>query len=163
MQIFSKKNKGFTLIELLVVIAIIGILSTIVLVSMGSARGKARDAKRQSDIRQMGTAMELAYTDNGNQYVTTSAPVIANGALGQLTGLTGYFTTYLPTMPLDPGGGTVAGKNAAANTGYTWIGNPASSSYFCVYATLESGKFFAASRTGVKEFASAPTTMETCQ
>ncbi len=63
---FFKKNLGgFTLIELLVVIAVIGLLASIVLVSLGPARKKARDARRQSDIRQINLAMEMCYDDSG--------------------------------------------------------------------------------------------------
>ena len=63
-----KKNKysqSFTLIELLVVIAIIGILSSIVLVSLNSAKAKARDARRISDFRQIQTALEMFYGTYG--------------------------------------------------------------------------------------------------
>lgn len=58
-------RQGFTLIELLVVIAVIGILSSIVMASLNSARTKARDAKRQADIRQLQTAIQLYYDDYG--------------------------------------------------------------------------------------------------
>ncbi len=58
-----RKNKqaGFTLIELLVVIAIIGLLASIVLTSVNTARKLARDAKRKADIKQIDTAIQ-AYT-----------------------------------------------------------------------------------------------------
>ncbi|MDX1607611.1 MAG: type II secretion system protein [Candidatus Spechtbacterales bacterium] len=70
MQIFTKKSKGFTLIELLVVIAIIGILATIVLVSLNDAREKARDTKRVGDLRQAQIALEVFLDDNAGGYPT---------------------------------------------------------------------------------------------
>lgn len=61
----SSKTKGFTLVELLVVIAIIGLLSTLAIVALGSARSKARDARRISDVKQIQTALELYFADQG--------------------------------------------------------------------------------------------------
>lgn len=59
------RYKGFTLIELLVVIAIISLLSSVVLASLNSARAKARDAKRLSDMHQMQVALEFYYDTFG--------------------------------------------------------------------------------------------------
>jgi len=64
------KRNGFTLIELLVVIAIIGLLASIVLVSLNSARTKGRDAKRAADINQIATALELYNSTNGHYPIT---------------------------------------------------------------------------------------------
>ncbi len=61
-------KRGFTLIELLVVIAIIGILASIVLVSLNGARGKGRDAKRVAEMQQMFRAIELVGTDNSTGF-----------------------------------------------------------------------------------------------
>jgi len=74
-------KKGFTLIELLVVIAIIGLLSTLAVVALGSARQKARDSKRLSDVKQIQTALELYFTDN-NSYPTTTGATADLGMAG---------------------------------------------------------------------------------
>ena len=89
-------KKGFTLMELLIVVAIIGILSSIVLASLNAARMKSRDAKRYSDIKQIQTALELYYNENG-RYPTT-AWISSNAAtwqtfLGSALGM---------NLPVDP-------------------------------------------------------------
>ncbi len=119
-------KKGFTLIELLVVIAIIGLLSTLAVVALGSARQKARDSKRLSDIKQVQTALELYYTD-ANSYPTTSVAV----ALGS----TGYTcldtngwssapctgaTIYMGLVPAEPTPGVASYMYASpTGTAYT--------------------------------------------
>src|SRR3989344_8753953 len=65
-------RRGFTLVELLVVIAIIGVLATLLLLQLGGARGKARDAKRISDITQLRTAIEQYFDDNAGTYPALS-------------------------------------------------------------------------------------------
>ncbi len=63
----QKFQAGFTLVELLVVIAIIGLLATIGVVSLNSARAKARDAKRIAQVTQIGKVLEL-YLAAKNEY-----------------------------------------------------------------------------------------------
>jgi len=72
MLIAKTEQKGFTLIELLVVIAVIGLLASIVLVSLNTSRAKARDAKRKEDLYQVALAMEMYFDKNG-VYETFSA------------------------------------------------------------------------------------------
>src|SRR3989344_9028765 len=87
-----KKKAGFTLIELLVVIAIIGILASVVLASLNSARKKSRDARRGSDIKEVQLALELHFDKN------TSYPSGAFDAAIALVKTDGV----LPTAPDDP-------------------------------------------------------------
>lgn len=60
----NTKEKGFTLIELLVVVSIIGLLSSVVMTSLNSARSKARDAKTKLDIHNITIALQLARADS---------------------------------------------------------------------------------------------------
>ncbi len=60
-----KFKNGFTLIELLVVIAIIGVLSTVVLASLNTARARARDSARISNIKQVQSALAMYHSENG--------------------------------------------------------------------------------------------------
>lgn len=92
------------MIELLVVIAIIGILSSIVLVSLNSARQKARDVRRLSDIRQILLALELFFDDNGHYPGLTNEGVSNNGEfLGDDNGpIEQALAPYLPAVPQDP-------------------------------------------------------------
>jgi len=127
----KKNNKGFTLIELLVVIAIIGLLSTLAVVALNSARMKSRDARRLSDVKQIQTALELFYNDQG-QYpsITSNA-----GYLGTVNGVcldeTGFNATctgnniYMATVPAYPSpttDGTCPGS-ADEDTGYYYTFN----------------------------------------
>ena len=88
----QQRTRGFTLIELLVVIAIIGILSSVVLASLGTARQKARDATRVSDIKNVQLALNLYY--DGSQ---SFPPTIAANALPTV-----LVPTYIPSIPVTP-------------------------------------------------------------
>ncbi|MFH0852063.1 MAG: type II secretion system protein [bacterium] len=143
----KKKKRGFTLIELLVVIAIIGILAGIVLVSLNSARVKARDAKRQSDLHQIALAMEMCYDD-----ATCSGTAGSYLNVTLTTGPTAI-GTYMPVVPTTAGGGTA----------YAWVVNTATRSKYLACAALESGGvgYVYSTQNGTKTVATGacPTTL----
>lgn len=64
---FNNKQKGFTLIELIIVIAIIGILSSVILIGVNSAKEKARDARRKMEINQIEKAL-VFYAEQFGQF-----------------------------------------------------------------------------------------------
>ncbi len=108
----SARQKGFTLIELLVVIAIIGLLASVVLLALNSARQKSRDAKRLADVRQLATALELKYNaDNGYPVQAATGTTIP--------GLAPTYIGQLPTSPTPADGACTAGNNAYVYEGVT--------------------------------------------
>ena len=69
---FLKSNKAFTLIELLVVVAIIGILASVIIASLNSARDKGKVAFVKSNLKNMIAETELYYSDNGSYSTATN-------------------------------------------------------------------------------------------
>jgi prepilin-type N-terminal cleavage/methylation domain-containing protein len=61
----KKQNKGFTIVELLIVIVVIGILALLVITTYAGIQAKARNAKRQTDLKSLQTKLEAFYNDNG--------------------------------------------------------------------------------------------------
>jgi len=147
-------RRGFTLIELLVVIAIIGVLSSVVLASLGTARAKAGDARVRSDLRQVSIALQL-YFDKYSRYPTNPnpccgtlistalTPLVTEGFIGQLPASPNaypyYYYDYGGTV-----GGLVVGQftGTPPSTGYpgscrpfsgsNWCRSDESSTYYCL-------------------------------
>ena len=75
-----KKNKGFTLIELLVVIAIIGILASVVMVSLGSSKNKAQAVATKRSLKSLSSSISLC-CNSGGTLLSTPGGNICNPAV----------------------------------------------------------------------------------
>ncbi|MEK7567722.1 MAG: type II secretion system protein [Patescibacteria group bacterium] len=108
------KQKGFTLIELLVVIAIIGILSSVVLASLNTARDKGANAAIKSNLANIRAQAEIHYDGVGANTYTglcgTAVVLNAVAAAKQAAGVT------LPTLDNTASG---AGGRATCHDGTT--------------------------------------------
>ncbi|MFH1522242.1 MAG: type II secretion system protein [Patescibacteria group bacterium] len=105
------RKKGFTLIELLVVISIIGLLSSMAVYAINSARVKARDTKRKADLKQIQLAIELFYDatgsypkegcneDSSNGCSHTDSWWTGNGLAGDYLG---HNISEFTDLPIDP-------------------------------------------------------------
>ena len=99
----NRPVRGFTLIELLVVIAIIGVLSSVVLASLNTARERARDSKRVQDIQQVMRAIELYALDNNGAYPPQAVGADGCNHVTCMSGLAPVLVpTYISAMPSDP-------------------------------------------------------------
>jgi prepilin-type N-terminal cleavage/methylation domain-containing protein len=131
----KKKQSGFTIVELLIVIVVIGILATLVIVTFSGVQQKARDTKRETDVKALASQLEVYYANNGsypalaqlqdNTWVQANlkgldvAGLVAPNGTGTNT-ISGTASTTTYQYVATPSGCTTANKDC---TGFTLTAN----------------------------------------
>ncbi len=103
-----KKKTGFTFIEVLIVVAIIGILSSIILVGLGSFRNRGRDTRRIADLQQVQNGLELYYTKNSAYPPQSDWAALSSNLIGAGIGIN--------VVPNDPTSGWSYGYCVSGNS-----------------------------------------------
>ena len=148
----TSRARGFTLIELLIVITIIGLVATISVASISTARARSRDTKRASDMKQIQKALELSY-EPGSGYPVVASPLVIGTAttdvlcgLGSAAGFKADQTAgncdagkiFMGLVPFNPTPGG-ASYTYRSTTGAGVACTVAPCNGFCVQTTLERG------------------------
>ncbi|KKS42724.1 MAG: hypothetical protein UV05_C0037G0004 [candidate division CPR1 bacterium GW2011_GWA2_42_17] len=148
MKSLTLNKKGFTLIELLVVLLIIGLLATISVVALGTARAKGRDTRRLTDVKGIQNALELYFLDSNAYPVVASATVLGvpastgrldNGGFVASTGNPTGSPVYMVKVPTNPtpNGASYTYTSTAADNVTACTSSPCAS--YTLTFNLESG------------------------
>lgn len=138
---------GFTLVELLVSISIIGILFAVVISSATGIQKSGRDTQRQADLRNIQSALQHYYTDQGFYPTSDSSVQGAINLNSSSTNLTsnvgnptysGNLKTYLNALPKDPSSGSNYPYKALPNT--PCDNQTTTCHQFCLYGALENAQ-----------------------
>jgi prepilin-type N-terminal cleavage/methylation domain-containing protein len=141
----KSNNKGFTLIELLVVVAIIGILSSIVLASLNTARNKGQDASAKGSLSSARASAELyfdEYGDYGDSVSVTFVPdtLVPGDTLDSANDICGYNSiTSLAVAAASQVDSDVDCDTTIAPAGYTMWTTMNDDREYCVDSTGYAG------------------------
>ena len=136
----QKTQSGFTLLELLVVLAIIGLIASIIVIALSTARSKSRDAKRAGDVRQIMNAMEQ-YRIANNYYPTGTLSLVSVGdginldnalSVNNAADFVPQYIAFLPIAPL-PADGDCSPDPGYGNNNYWYSVEDDGSNYYLVF------------------------------
>jgi len=155
MKNYSNKDKGFTLIELLVVVAIIGLLSSIVMASLNSARGKAKDAAIKEEVSQFTNLLALEYNDNGSycnlqnagwvNYNKTCSASFSGTYAAQAQAICNNIYNNASDAP-----GVALGYSAGQLRVYINVGSTGCGNTYSIMAALNDGNWYCSGGSGRK-------------
>lgn len=130
-------KKGFTLIELLVVIAIIGILSSVVLVSLNSARNRGKDTRIIAGVQQLRSMLESIYSSDYSAGISASNTANNNGSGFSFSGTASTTAQQLLT-------------DASSNSGKIYVTTDSTRNIWAIYGQLPSNtaNYFCIDSTG---------------
>jgi prepilin-type N-terminal cleavage/methylation domain-containing protein len=107
----GRRYKAFTLIELIIVVAIIGILATVVMISLSAAQAKARDGRRKADVVNAKKVVDLFYSEKNRYPYCSSAHNGSECAFSNTTGTEAFY------------GGSTKGGIYSTNGDAAWLAN----------------------------------------